>query len=135
MTPFAKFRRRASHLLHREPWWAEFWAGAGVLVWALWSYMASIGPDERPIFRIVTRLADESFWQFSGLILGLVQIASLLVDHRAARRGSCFLGSWWWTYLLFALWLSDPNAPSLGLYAIMAAINLFSLVRLKREGA
>ena len=78
-------------------------------------------------------MADERFWQASGAVLGLIQVASLLADQRRARRAASFLGSWWWTTLFLALLLADPAAPAMALYAVMAAINLVSLVRLRPE--
>ena len=129
--------RHLGRLLRREPWWAEFWAGAGCLVWTLWIFLAAVEPGTRPTFRLATSLppllADERFWQASGAVLGLIQVASLLADHRRARRAASFLGSWWWTTLFLALLLADPGAPAMALYAVMAAINLVSLVRLRPE--
>jgi hypothetical protein len=129
--------RHLGRLLRREPWWAEFWAGAGCLVWTLWTFLAAVEPGARPTLRLATSLppplADERFWQASGAVLGLIQVASLLADHRRARRAASFLGSWWWTTLFLALLLADPGAPAMALYAVMAAINLVSLVRLRPE--
>ncbi|QDJ10630.1 Hypothetical protein HVPorG_03562 [Roseomonas mucosa] len=129
--------RHLGRLLRREPWWAEFWAGAGCLVWTLWTFLAAVEPGARPTFRLAISLplplADERFWQASGAVLGLIQVASLLADHRRARRAASFLGSWWWTTLFLALLLADPAAPAMALYAVMAAINLVSLVRLRPE--
>lgn len=129
--------RHLGRLLRREPWWAEFWAGAGCLVWTLWTFLAAVEPGARPTFHLATSLppplADERFWQASGAVLGLIQVASLLADQRRARRAASFLGSWWWTTLFLALLLADPAAPAMALYAVMAAINLVSLVRLRPE--
>lgn len=125
--------KRAAAIFHREPWWAEFWAAVGALNWAIWSALIPVGPDQIPAFHIVTRLAGEVFWQVSGALLGALQIAALVVNSRNWRRGTCFLGSWWWMFLLLAIALANTSTPSLALYAVMAAINLFSLVRLRRE--
>lgn len=125
--------KQVSASFQREPWWAEFWAAVGALNWAVWTALAPIGPDQLPSFQIVTRLAGEAVWQISGASLGILQIAALIVNSRNWRRGMCFLRSWWWMFLLLAIALANSSVPSLALYAIMAAINLFSLVRLRRE--
>ncbi len=124
---------RLALIFHREPWWAEFWAAVGALSWATWSALSPVGPDQLPAFQIVTQLADESFWQVSGLLLGALQITALVANSRNWRRSACFLGSWWWTFILMAIALANSSVPSLALYAVMAAINLFSLIRLRRE--
>ena len=123
----------AAFVFHREPWWAEFWAAVGALNWALWTALASEGPDQLPSFQIVTQLAGETFWQFSGGFIGVLQIGALVANSRNWRRGACFLASWWWMFILLAIALTNSSIPSLALYATMASINLFSLVRLRRE--
>ena len=128
-----RLRTRISAIFHREPWWAEFWAAVGALSWAVWTGISPVGPDQLPAFQIVIQLADERFWQVSGALLGTVQIGALVANSRNWRRGMCFLGSWWWLFILMAIALANSRSPSLALYAIMAVINLFSLVRLRRE--
>ena len=126
------FRARLGAIFHREPWWAEFWAAVGAVVWAIWSALTPVGPDQIPAFQIVTRLAGEEFWQLSGALIGLMQIVALVVNSRNWRRAACFLASWWWMFLVLAIALARSSAPSLSLYLVMATINLFSLVRLHK---
>ena len=120
-------------IFRREPWWAEFWSAIGALTWAAWSSLAPVGPDQIAAFRIVTRLADEGVWQVTGALLGTMQVVALVAGSRPWRRGACFLASWWWMFLLLAIALVNSSVPSLALYAVMASINLYSLVRLRRE--
>ncbi len=128
---FDMLLRRAKYLLNREPWWAEVWAAIATLGWAMTS--TTTASSQPQSFRVLVELADTSVWEATGFLLGSAQLLVLLTDSRPWRRLVCFLASWWWMMLLLALLLAVPGAPSLALYAVMAAVNLFSLVRLRRE--
>ena len=120
-------------LLRREPWWAEWWAGIATLAWALWSWLSPIGLDDKPAWAVLVALMNEGWWQATGATLGAVKLIILLLDHRTARRLSCFFGLWWWSLLTLAVLSVDTSAPSAALYAVFGAINLYSLARLGPE--
>ena len=122
-------------LLYREPWWAEFWAALGALIWSMWTRAGNygIGLGDRPAWSQATRLMGEDWWQLVALLLGGIQIAVVLTDHRRGRRLLACAGVFFWSCLMGFLWQVDRYAPSLALYVVMFGINGYSLLRLRDE--
>jgi hypothetical protein len=125
-------RRLLGRTRSQEPWWAEMWAAAAAVMWGAWAWLLSEGIDGSDAFRLVIGLADPGFWYASGVFMGLLQIAALRHDHARLRWWCCVVMSWWWLFLAMAVAQADPiPRPGLSLYIIMAAINLYSLARLR----
>lgn len=122
-------------LLHREPWWAEFWAAMAAASWAIWSRAGTYGwsMDERPAWAQATRLMGEEWWQLIAFILGAIQLGVVLTDQRQGRRLLACAGVFFWSCLTGFLWQVDRSAPSLALYVVMFGINGYSLLRLRDE--
>ena len=122
-------------LLHREPWWAEFWAALAAISWAVWSRAGSYGlsMDDRPVWSQATRLMGEEAWQLMAFSLGTMQMAMVLTDRRPGRRAFACIGVFFWSCLTGFLWQVDRAAPSLALYVVMFGINGYSLLRLRDE--
>lgn len=131
--PIRTARRAAYTALdyfQRTPFWSEAWSGAAA---ALWSTITIIGAGDvtsRPSFTVLGALAGTHFWEFSGVVLGLFQMAALLSGHYPARWCGAFTLAAWWTMLTISIVQVDPGAPSWGLYAVFAVSNLVSMARL-----
>ena len=118
----------------REPWWAEFWAGVGTFLWAVWPFIFGDPLSDRPSWFVASLLLDATSWQVGGMILGVTKIFVLLQDApyaRTARIASCFVGAWFWSFLATSLMMVDPGAPSVALYIVPALVNIYSMVRLQ----
>lgn len=122
-------------IFDREPWWAELWSALAAFGWAVISYDSPDSIQLRPAYWGLSMIAGSGFWEFAGALIGLVQFASLMACNRQCRWASAFVASWWWVFLTMAFFQNDPQAPSLALYVVFGAINLFSMVKLARTYA
>lgn len=117
---------------HQEPWWAEWWAALAAVGWGALALAVSPDLGAVPSFRIVLGIADERFWWASGVALGLAQVFALRHGMARARWWLALVMGWWWMVLTLAVVLGDrPLRPGVALYAAMAAINHYSVLRLR----
>lgn len=119
-------------ILSREPWWAEFWSAVASLFWVILSMYNEGATDKYYLYFQLSLLVNPQFWEFTGLLIGLFQMAALLLSSKKLRWAAAFLASWWWIFLSVSLFVNFATAPSLALYAVFACINLFSMIRLAR---
>ncbi len=117
----------------REPWWAEFWSSMAAIGWALTAYNASDVVNERAAFIQLAHLAPPIFWEISGVFLGSLQFFALVFANLQGRACAAFMCAGWWAVITLSIILNDPRAPSVALYIVFAAINLFSMVKLGRR--
>jgi hypothetical protein len=120
----------------REPWWAEFWAAFGAMGWSLVSALSHGDVTQRPAFVLLGYVVEHvEFWEASGIVLGVAQIAALALDRRSYRWAAAFVLAWWWLLLAASIVRGDAAAPAWPLFMVNAAINLFSMTRLARRYA
>ena len=116
-----------------EPWWAEWWSAVAALGWVLTLSLFTPGMDSSPTFWLVADLAPPWFWYgFSGG-LALGQMWALRTDHRKLRWWLALAMGWWWMFVGMAVAVAVPLAPSVALYAAMAFINHYSVLRLRTD--
>lgn len=126
-------KHQMSVIFGREPWWAEFWSSMAAIGWALVAFSADDIVKERAAFIQLSILASPTFWEMSGVTLGCLQLFALLFANPYGRAFSAFMCAWWWTFITMSIIMNDPRAPSMALYIVFAAINLFSMVKLGRR--
>lgn len=118
-------------IFRREPFLAEFWAAVAALGWAVIATQGHGDVTDRPAYAFLGQMVtDARLWEWSGIVLGTVQIGSLLLNDRPTRRFACFMLAWWWLLLAVAIFQSDPDTPGWWLFAVNSMANLFSLFRL-----
>ena len=116
-------------VVNKEPWWAEFWSASAAISWALISVSNYGDVTLRAVFSGLGELANPHFWEAAGIVLGGAQIWALFNGDKWARWTVAFLMSWWWSLLTIVIVIADIAAPSWGLYACFAGINLVSMMR------
>ena len=121
-----------SHVLRREPWWAEFWSGATAISWAAVSLSDAGAMEVWPSMSVLLQLGGERFWHAAGLGLGAAQLGFLLLDQRWLRWAAAIAMCWFWAVLTLAVWAAVPGSPGVAVYAGWCGTNLFSILRLVR---
>jgi hypothetical protein len=117
-------------ILTREPWWAEFWSALAAIGWALVAFSANDVLNERAAFIQLAYMASPIFWEMSGFALGTIQLFALIFANAYGRVCASFFCTWWWTFITLSILLHDPRAPSIALYIVFAAINVFSMLKI-----
>lgn len=131
-----KNARVFSHLrvmFSREPWWAEFWSSIASIGWSIISIMSYQSLVDRPALVILSMIAGPKVWEIGGIFIGFFQFAALMTGCIFGRRLAAFVSGWWWFFLTLAIATQDPSAPSIALYAVFGAINIFSMLKLARR--
>lgn len=121
---------RLHALLHREPWWAEWWSATGAIAWACWIVWQPLELADREPYQVISFIASDAQWACIGLIIGATQLVAVSLDHRWARFGAAFLAGLFWVCLAYGLWLGNMSAPGAAVYAVLGAANMTSLVLL-----
>lgn len=114
----------------REPWWAEFWSSIACLGWSCISILSYQALTDRPAMAILSMMAPPKVWEIFGIFIGFFQFAALMTGCSFGRRSAAFVAGWWWFFLTLSITLQDPSAPSIALYAVFGAINIFSMLKL-----
>lgn len=115
---------------YREPWWAEFWAAMGAILWAGWALGFPDREAEITAFRVVQEVAPWYTWMIIALIGGAGQLIAILIDHKTFRRVFAFVMGWFWTFLVLSLVQTVPITPSTALYMMAAGMNYVSVWRM-----
>lgn len=114
----------------REPWWAEFWSAIACIGWSVISISSNQSLSDRPALAILSMIAVPKFWEITGFFIGFFQFSALITGCHFGRRSAAFVAGWWWFFLTLSITLLDPAAPSIALYAVFGAINIFSMLKL-----
>ena len=123
----------ARSIYQREPWWAEGASGIGILGWFVIMGTSSAGMDERATFAYLIEAMGEMTWIRLGFLMGALQIACLLTDIRWGRWMLAFMCGWFWCVIAKASFLAIPTPPAAAVYATMAGVNIYSVLRLPRR--
>ncbi len=79
---------------------------------------------------ILSMIAGPKLWEVFGLFIGLFQFSALMTGCTFGRGTASFVAGWWWFFLTLAIAMKDPSAPSIALYAVFGAINIFSMLKM-----
>lgn len=117
---------------HREPWWAEVWAATAAVAWSCWGWWFTAGIQYSPAFQMLVDFMGQQVWYATGILFGLTQLLSLRHDLPGLRWWMAALMSWWWLFIALAVaqGSSEPR-PGVVLYLVFAAVNLYSMARLR----
>lgn len=124
-------RERFNRAWRQEPWWAEFWAGGGLLLWAA----VTIYSDGLITYRVAYQGALEVMpswaWIWGAIAIACWQLGALAMDNKSAR---------WWGAGIAAMWILAMGAitaqdfgifPTWSLYLQLASPNIASLFLLR----
>lgn len=123
----------ARSIYHREPWWAEVWSGLAILGWISIVATSSAGIDERASFAWMIDTLGEAGWLRTGYTLAVLQILFLMLDLRWCRFVLAFLCGWFWCIIASGSIHTIPTPPAAAVYATMAGVNIYSVLRLPRR--
>ena len=123
-------RDRLNRAWRQEPWWAEFWAGGGLLLWAgVTVYSGGLKYREQYIGAL--EVMPSWAWVAGAVVIACWQLWALALDHKSAR---------WWGAGIAAMWILAMGAitaqdfgifPTWSLYLQLASPNVASLFLLR----
>jgi len=121
------------HNAPQEPWWAEFWSAMATFLWAVWGLINEPPLWSVPAFEMMTLVANSWLWFAIALGLSLWQFLALRHFWMTGRRVACFFLSWLWGSVSLSTMMADFSRPGLAFYIVLMMINLYSVMRLRRD--
>lgn len=130
-----RIARGVGRVVERMPWLdVELWSACCAIGW---SFLTTISPEpmiDRPFWTFLGQVVSPPFWEVSGIVLGLFQLASLFQPSRVPHYVAALIASMWWALLTVSIVLGDHFAPSIVLYLAMALANLAAMGRAANGG-
>lgn len=123
-------RERFNRAWRQEPWWAEFWAGGGLLLWAMVTIYSG-GLTYREAYIGAMEVMPSWAWVLGAVLIAFWQLGALALDNKEAR--------WWgageaamWILALGAVTAQDFGVfPTWSLFLQLASPNIASLFLLR----
>jgi hypothetical protein len=114
-----------------DTFWVELKSGFAILCWAIASNLFG-GVDKHYVFLTLSLIANANFWEVTGVVLGLTQMAAVVFMMRALRWIVSFLASWWWIFIAMSIAINFSSSPSVALYVVFALSNLIAMIKIAR---
>lgn len=131
--PFRTFRDLGNSffkLLFRDPRSSETWSSMVCLAWALWQLRSSKPLEDLPTMRFITDLLTGHQWIALAFVLGISQLWALLLEAPFLRYTLALVAAYGWSLIVIGIFLAEPDAHSIPVYAGFAGINAASAVLL-----
>ncbi len=116
-------------LLRREHWWAEFWSGVVAVIWGTWNLVYPSTPISLPSYVNIYSVQPAAFWEVVAVVFGMVQLITLVYDHRWPRALSALLSSWFYSCISIGFLLATPVPIGWAFCAGWVGVNAFAIVR------
>lgn len=119
-------------IMSKEPWWANFWAAWGAILWAGWSFGDPLVLTYSEALSIPRELLPAWMWPVIGLVGGTFQLFSILTDRKNYQWWGAMFMSWWWTFLFVSIIQIVPASGGLGLYLLLMLMNYAAVWKIGR---